>query len=244
MKKRNWLLVGEIISLFWLFSLFSTAKAEEYTLQISDDQVEAVLEKMIGEKLERIIERRLLESEVEIQKNNEEIERLEAELIEENGFLARELLTEDSEYKDKIVINEIMPNPEGDDKGKEWIELYNATEQEIYLTGWTMKDTSKIKHVFPSDFALPARGYRYFLPKFNLNNSGEEKVILLDATNKIISEVSYYNAPEGESWARKEDGSFAWTKLLTPGEENQFNEEEIKVEGNEIKEEQQGIISV
>ena len=81
MKKRNWLLVGEIISLFWLSSLFSTAKAEEYTLQISDDQVEAVLEKMIGEKLERIIERRLLESEVEIQKNNEEIERLEAELI-------------------------------------------------------------------------------------------------------------------------------------------------------------------
>lgn len=240
MKKRNWLLVGEIISLFWLFSLFSTAKAEEYTLQISDDQVEAVLEKMIGEKLERIIERRLLESEVEIQKNNEEIERLEAELIEENGFLARELLTEDSEYKDKIVINEIMPNPEGDDKGKEWIELYNATEKEIYLTGWTMKDTSKIKHAFPSDFALPAREYRYFLPKFNLNNSGEEKVILLDATNKIISEVSYYNAPEGESWARKEDGSFAWTKLLTPGEENQFNEEEIKVEENEIKEEQQG----
>ncbi|HHX58372.1 MAG TPA: lamin tail domain-containing protein [Candidatus Moranbacteria bacterium] len=378
MKNKNWLLIGGATGLFLLFNLFSgkIVLADDCVFQISDDRVEAVLEKMIGEKLERIIERRLAETDQDIQKDDEEIEKLEAELAEMEELSAKELLTDESSYVNKVVINEVMPNPlsdksewielynntdqdislenwfifgtnfvfiegqiinageyllidlesssqltntgekiilkdslgaevssvewknakkgeswarkpngvyewvldptpggeniflepedpteeqtntnpqttfqfndiiinellpnpVGSDTGSEWIELYNSTDQEIYFDGWTMRDTSKVRHVFPSDFSVPAKEYRYFLPKFSLNNSGEEKVTLFDPTGKIIDEVNYSDAPEGESWARNKDGEFNWTKILTPEEENRFEEEaEQEQEGGELK---------
>ena len=38
-----------------------------------------------------------------------------------------------------VLINEFVPNPDGDDSGSEWIELYNASADTVDLTGWTLE---------------------------------------------------------------------------------------------------------
>lgn len=38
-----------------------------------------------------------------------------------------------------IKINEFMPNPEGDDDGAEWVELYNNSSTDVDLTGWRLQ---------------------------------------------------------------------------------------------------------
>lgn len=37
-----------------------------------------------------------------------------------------------------IVINELLPDPPGDDGEREWVELYNAGEHDVALGGWTL----------------------------------------------------------------------------------------------------------
>ncbi|MEM7554270.1 MAG: lamin tail domain-containing protein [Cyanobacteria bacterium P01_A01_bin.84] len=39
-----------------------------------------------------------------------------------------------------IVILRALPNPSGSDKGKEWVELQNVSNEAINLTGWQMED--------------------------------------------------------------------------------------------------------
>ncbi|MCD6481017.1 MAG: lamin tail domain-containing protein [Thermoplasmata archaeon] len=43
--------------------------------------------------------------------------------------------------KPGVVINEIMADPEGDDGGKEWVELYNAGEDEK-IKGWSISNAN------------------------------------------------------------------------------------------------------
>lgn len=38
-----------------------------------------------------------------------------------------------------VVINEVLPNPAGDDDGAEWIELYGAGDAPVDLTGWSLQ---------------------------------------------------------------------------------------------------------
>ena len=40
-----------------------------------------------------------------------------------------------------IVINEVLPSPEGPDSENEWIELYNQNDFEVDLNNWIIKDT-------------------------------------------------------------------------------------------------------
>ena len=38
-----------------------------------------------------------------------------------------------------VVINEAMVNPYGSDAGREWVELYNASDAPVALTGWDLR---------------------------------------------------------------------------------------------------------
>ena len=38
-----------------------------------------------------------------------------------------------------MVINEAMVNPYGSDAGREWVELYNASDAPVSLTGWDLR---------------------------------------------------------------------------------------------------------
>lgn len=128
----------------------------------------------------------------------------------------------------KIIINEILPNPAGSDD-QEWIELHNPNNQEINLNNWTIND---ITSSFKINQTIKAHNY-LLIPrsdsKIALNNSNEE-LQLLDCQNNLIHELSYSQSFEEESYAYDEiNHKYFWTENLTPGEKNVliFNEDTL-----------------
>ena len=64
-----------------------------------------------------------------------------------------------------IVINEVLPDPTGDDAGFEWFELFNTTNEDISVAGWWVSLASKYDQIedvdfrFPGGIVVPATGY-------------------------------------------------------------------------------------
>ena len=56
-----------------------------------------------------------------------------------------------------VVINEAFVNPDGADGGSEWVELYNAGDVAVDLTGWQLQagtSSLSVKHVFDGDLTI------------------------------------------------------------------------------------------
>lgn len=125
--------------------------------------------------------------------------------------------------KREIIINEILPSPEGDDKEGEWIELYNKGKLEVNLLGWKVEDNSKSHYRFTDDLRLGAGNF-YLLERnesgLALNNNGDI-IKLFSDIDELLDQVKYEDAPEGLSYARQ-NGRWVWTSVLTPGEENKI----------------------
>ncbi|HID19632.1 MAG TPA: PEGA domain-containing protein [Methanophagales archaeon] len=115
----------------------------------------------------------------------------------------------------RVKLNEIMYNPQGLDKNREWLELYN-TGPVINLTGWkffegypgaphelTLVQGSMVipfgGHAIIAEDATtflnehPACNCTVIESGFKLSNRGEF-IALKDATLDIIDEVTYYNS--------------------------------------------------
>jgi hypothetical protein len=138
-------------------------------------------------------------------------------------------------YSNAVVISELLPNPDGTDSGEEWIELGNPTDAAIDVAGWILDDESKTGTVGTSAYTLPAgtvisaKNYLALdLPEgsFALDNTGGDTLRLLWPNKQLATEVIYTgNAAEDTTYARKADGTYAWTKLATKGSANQFGTE-------------------
>jgi predicted extracellular nuclease len=101
----------------------------------------------------------------------------------------------------ELVINEIIQNPAAvADADGEWFELYNPTDADIDIDGWTIQDNDFDSHVINGTLVIPAGGYvvlginadintnggaavDYQYENFFLGNSADE-VVLLDAALK------------------------------------------------------------
>jgi len=81
----------------------------------------------------------------------------------------------------QVVINEILPNPVGEDKGNEWIELFNTDITGIDVSGYKLKDAADNEQIINSGF-LPPKSWLIIRSegKFALNNSGSETIYLYD----------------------------------------------------------------
>ncbi|MEW6610271.1 MAG: lamin tail domain-containing protein [Patescibacteria group bacterium] len=125
----------------------------------------------------------------------------------------------------KIVINELLPNPLGDDTSGEWIELKNENEDEVSLTGCVLSDESGARYTFTTQSApIPPRGFLLLprtLTKIVLNNDGD--TIFLTFQGYTITQTHYGKTEEGMSFARDEEGNYAWTTSPTPGKPNIFS---------------------
>ncbi|MDP1883899.1 MAG: lamin tail domain-containing protein [Candidatus Moranbacteria bacterium] len=132
--------------------------------------------------------------------------------------------SENKTYSGTLTLNEILPYPPSGDE--EFIELYNPEKAELGLSGWTLRDASKNgKYVFPEGASIGPRDYLVLYKKdfkFALNNSGTESVTLRSPDGKIVSAVDYKSANQAASY--NFDGkNWRWSKFLTPGAENTFN---------------------
>ena len=138
-----------------------------------------------------------------------------------------------------VVINEYIPDPEGDDNAPmpdgEWVELYNLGDAEVNVSGWVLYDSVDANELYitpentnTGDTIVPANGwlvvYRDGDGDFSLNQDADE-VRLYDgypvADSNLIDETSYASSTTGKSWARIPDGTGEWQEAdPTPGETN------------------------
>lgn len=146
-----------------------------------------------------------------------------------------------------IVINEILPNPSGDDNALkpagEWVELYNRSGVGIDVDGWVLYDADNthelpitISNTNTAGTIVPAHGflvvYRNADADFSLDDDGDT-VRLYDDTigsGTLIDLYTYTGVvPDDKSIARYPDGSDTWyDPVPTPGGPNKLETEETE----------------
>lgn len=141
-----------------------------------------------------------------------------------------------------LRINEIMPAPRSgmrDEDGElqDWIELYNAGQERVYLSDYALSDNEEklTKWFFPQGaFIEPGQYYIVFCsgkdrtgaetgyPHTNFSLSAEgETVTLANALGQLVDRVVYASVPVDCSYGRN-DATGAWQNytLATPGAAN------------------------
>ncbi|MEA3398672.1 MAG: lamin tail domain-containing protein [Patescibacteria group bacterium] len=129
-----------------------------------------------------------------------------------------------SDEKVKIIINEILPDPEGSDRDGEWIEIFNNGEARINLLNFRLDDIEggSRPYTFIDEFYLDAGKY-FVIDRADsglaLNNTNES-VRLFDPDGELLDKIEYEKAFTGETYARGQNNKWFWTTALTPGENN------------------------
>lgn len=141
----------------------------------------------------------------------------EEEILPETGSRVTEI------YPSGIIINEVLPSPEGPDKSEEWLELKNLNNQTIDISGWKIQDMigSVKTYTFPENTKISALGFLVVessISKITLNNS-EDGLKLLTPNNEVVDEIKYKKAPLNQSCNREDINCF-WSPVLTPELEN------------------------
>lgn len=131
-------------------------------------------------------------------------------------------------YIGSVRINELLPNPKGNDSEGEFIELYNYGDKSIDLEKWKVMDKSG--KTFNLVGILEAKNYIIFCKTVSLNNDSDE-ISLKNPNNEIIDSVSYEKSQENFSYSFNEKrGRWEWSSVITPGKENKFNEDSVNGE--------------
>lgn len=151
----------------------------------------------------------------------------------------------------QIVINEIMYDPsttQGTDANQEWLELFNTTDQEQNVGGWTFGDASGATFTLPGGTTIPANGYlilainnteftnfytsatpQFPIPEgvqvldwgsFNLNNDGAYPVDTLTLKNASGTVKDQVSYDDGGSWPTGPDGNGPSLEKINPSTAN------------------------
>ncbi|MFA5777359.1 MAG: lamin tail domain-containing protein [Parcubacteria group bacterium] len=133
---------------------------------------------------------------------------------------------EPKEYSGKIRINEILPNPSGDELKDEYIEVYNYSNGDIDLESWELRDAGTGEYVFPKNTVIKKDNFLVVYRKdfkFAINNS-EEVISLLNPNGVETSIVLCGNKPFKSDISYSFDG-IGWQRssYLTPEKENKLD---------------------
>jgi hypothetical protein len=120
-------------------------------------------------------------------------------------------------YPRGVIINEIYPNSEGEDKNKEWLEIYNANPYSVDISGYQIKTRSK-NFIFPQNSFVLGKQFLVIQPKVSLPNKNGE-IQFLYPNNWLIQKVTYSEVKEGQSLVFF-NNNFYFSKIITPGQKN------------------------
>lgn len=137
----------------------------------------------------------------------------------------------------QVVITELLPNPEGEDSGNEYIELYNPNDDIVDLSFHTISvngDYGK-SYSFKAGASVAGNGYLVLkntdlTPAFSLTNTQGRVGLHSFDGGHLFNVPTYNNARSGESWAEI-NGVWQFTPFPTPGAANKALEPGIGAAG-------------
>jgi len=121
-----------------------------------------------------------------------------------DALMILQMTVKDSGAVSKIVINELMPNPTGADRGNETTELYNCGDEPVDIGGWVLKNEDGITYNIPAGTTIEPYGY-YLTTKMQLDNGGGQVFLYRDGGG-VDRSIAYTHSTEGLSWQRRTDG--------------------------------------
>lgn len=125
----------------------------------------------------------------------------------------------------ELRVTEVLPNPKGDDKGGEFIELYNYGEQPVNLTYWLFHLNEDYAKAYSFPVGVVVQPGEYYVLKntdvnFTLTNStGSVRVRTIFGINSM-DVPEWANAKVDQAWALI-DGEWQYTSVPTPGRANE-----------------------
>ncbi len=123
-------------------------------------------------------------------------------------------------YPSGIVINEIMPAPEGADDANEWIELYNTTTTPITVAGWKLQDTEGTQTKYTLEGAIAGYGYLLLTrPTTHITLNNDQDTLQLLWPNGKTTHTASYTKAKNQSFSRSAS-TWQWTTTPTPGAKN------------------------
>ncbi len=126
-----------------------------------------------------------------------------------------------------FAINEVFPNPTGNDEEGEFIEICNTQSADESLLGWSIKNTSGKKYTFSSTTisAHLCRAFYRTETHIAFRNTGGDSVTLYTSTGQIADIVSYEDAAKEQfSYAKDDRLVWRWTTTPTPSTINVITE--------------------
>ncbi len=123
----------------------------------------------------------------------------------------------------------------------DWIELHNESDRPINLFGWSITDNVKNsdKAMTLPEVILPAGGYLLLLATkrektdkwlwdgqnpicvgFSLKAAGDETLVLVNANLQVVCELQVPQLNKDISYARRDNGTYGYCDVPTPGEAN------------------------
>ena len=137
--------------------------------------------------------------------------------------------------QEKIIINEMMFNPAGNDRGDwtegEWLELYNTGLLPVDVNQWIITDAVGNTRILSTlncdtnhDFIdsgetiIPAQGYLVvYLPGSPILNNTGDTIVLKNDQAQLIDEVIYPGSSvENNTYARIPNASETWQPRIPP----------------------------
>jgi hypothetical protein len=117
---------------------------------------------------------------------------------------------------DHVVINEVETNPPGDDSKSisEWVELYNPTNDDVDLSGWSIASTTVLKKtltipegtiISSGDFLTFVNQKVWFTDTAELIELRNSDGLLVDKTREVFDLEN-----DSKSWQRTYDGFSDW----------------------------------
>ncbi len=130
-----------------------------------------------------------------------------------------------------VELTEVLPNPTGEEKDGEWMEIHNSTEDSKSLCGWSLDDGLNGSRPYSlAAYQLPSKGYLALeRRKTNITLNNDHDLVRLIAPlpeggTGVWMNMQFNHAPDDQSFAKSGSGSWMWTPYLTPGSENRFQE--------------------
>ncbi|MCD8249400.1 MAG: CotH kinase family protein [Lachnospiraceae bacterium] len=141
------------------------------------------------------------------------------------------------ETKPAVYINEVCSSnkriaEDSDGECSDYIELYNASDRPVSLSGWHLTDDAgELDKAALPDITMEAGGYLLLFANgrddsedslpFKISAAGGESILLTDAEGDIVDSVALPELEADTAYARSEDGSDTWAVLeASPGTSN------------------------